>query len=156
MLYLSCRRGWRTGAVACFALLFVAGMQVLHVRVAAAQSAGTLSVIESDLAAAGFTKPTSQPASGSRFTESNMTYFRAKESVAASHPEWQKDGVADVVAVTILPTPWLNGTAPSQTNITNNYSGRISVCSFRTGYYLCVIGPDQRKDEALLNILKTK
>lgn len=105
-----------------------------------------------DLSDAGFAAPVVQPPSGSRFA-GPVHYFRVKES--ANDQSWAADGAANVVAVDIIPTPW-SKTAVVSENALNDISGRASVCGSRVGMYFCVIGPDPKKSEALINILKSK
>lgn len=108
----------------------------------------------SDLKAAGFTNAAIQPAVGTRFNAIHMTYFRVAETVAAAHPEWAKNGSANLVAVDIMPLTY----APnfSSTMSVKDLSGRTSACLTRPGYYICVVGPDVTKTVALANELQRK
>jgi hypothetical protein len=144
--------GWGAIIVVGFATLLIAGVHLSHPLAASAQTTDALSVFT----AVGFTNPKEQPAVGSRFNIPDMMYYRVKESVASAHPEWEKDGVANVIAVSVLPTPWLKGAVPNSANVINDYSGRVSICTFVPDYYVCMIGPDQKKLEAFLTIAKTK
>jgi len=106
-----------------------------------------------DLTAAGFTDPKVQPPAGVRF-EPPMYYFRVKESV--SDHAWQQNGASNLVAVDIFPTPWEPVAVTGGNNVIKNLSDRVSVCNSKVGVYFCMIGPDQAKGEALINILKAK
>jgi len=117
-----------------------------------AQAPKIPTVTVADLVAAKFTNPVVQsPTSGGYAAP--MVYFHVKESVTAS-TGWPANDL-NLVAVNILPTPFVS-TLPTDGPVVENYSGRVSVCDYRPGAYICVIGPDQTKGLALLNILKTK
>ena len=120
---------------------------------AAVPLSDALSVTVDDLAAAGFTHPTLQPPQGDFFHVAGVSYFRVQESVAATHPEWGT--TANLVAVSIEPIPSAQALTNGQ-DVINDYDGRISICNTRIGYYFCVIGPDQAKGQALINLLQAK
>ena len=121
----------------------------------AARAAG-LGVSAADLSTAGFTRPAALPPANGRFQIQGVTYFRVAESVAAAHPEWAKEGVADVVAVSIVPTTWSQDAVTGGTEQKADNSGRVGICNSRPGYYFCVTGPDETKDRALVDLLKSK
>jgi hypothetical protein len=148
------------GALTVASLLAVGaiGYQLANPAAATAQAptpavklAPTVTV--ADLAAAGFTNPTLQASSGSRFLPP-VVYFRVKES--STDAGWMNDGVANLVAVTIGATPWSPSAVTNWLNVESDINGRSSVCSSNNSYYFCVIGPDKIKSGALVNALKTK
>lgn len=145
------------GAIVIIAV-FAVGMSkfgLFHPQAVAATPTGVPAVTAQDLTAAGFTNPTVQPPAGGGFAAPVM-YFHVGETVAATHPEWKANNIADLVAVSILPTDWIVGATPDGADTTQDLSGRAGVCGFRAGAYVCVIGPDEAKSQALLNILKAK
>jgi hypothetical protein len=128
------------------------GYRLFLPQKAVAQSGSVPTVTVQDLKKAGFTNPAIQPPTQSKFLPP-LTYFTVKES--SSNADWQKDGVANIVAVNIFPTAYASAPVTNGT-VVLNFSGRISVCGSRTGLYVCVVGPDQTKGQALLNILLSK
>ncbi len=132
-------------------LVAAAGKALLTPPVSRAAAPPSLTVSTSDLQSAGFTRPVVQAPSGSRFQVKGVSYFRVGESVAGA-----EQGTTNLVAVSILPTPWSPDAVTGGTAQTNDFSGRASVCNSRAGYYFCVIGPDAAKVGRLADLLKSK
>jgi len=143
---------WGAGIVVVVFCVAAIGSRLFSPKKAVAQAPSIPTVAVQDLAKAGFTGSSIQPPVGGRFQPPTY-YFRVKES--SDDSGWKEDGVANLVAVNIFPTPWATA-AVTDANATNDLSGRANVCGSRVGVYFCVIGPDQKKGEALLNILKAK
>ena len=143
-----------SGAITALVIIGIglAGYRLFLPQKAVAQSGSVPTVAVQDLVKAGFTNPTIQLPTASKFLPP-LNYFRVKESSA--NADWQKDGVADLVAVNIFPTAYASAAATSAV-VAADYAGRAGVCGSRIGVYICVISPDQAKGRALLNILIAK
>ncbi len=115
-------------------------------------SAAEPSVTEADLTAAGFTGVEAQAPSGSSFQPPTM-YFRVKESVAATNPEW--GDAANLVAALVFPMNYQTSFSLSEPRV-RDFAGRSDICMTKPGFYICVVGPDAGKGRALLDILLKK
>jgi len=141
---------WGASLAAAAIVVIIIGSRLPPVKKAVAQGVPTVSA--KDLTAAGFSGVAVQLPSGARF-QGPVSYFRVTES--SNDAGWKSDGVANVVAVGIFSTVW-EAAAVTDGNVATDVSGRSSVCASRVGAYICVIGPDAKKGEALADILKAK
>lgn len=116
--------------------------------------AGTTPFVSvSDLAAAGFTGASAEPAKENAFL-APVSYFRVTESVSAAHPEW--GSAANLLAVSIQAVAdqnWLYNNGQMEVV---DISGRTQARVSRPGYYIVVTGPDSNKVVALTKALKAK
>ncbi len=117
-----------------------------------AHAAGTPTVSVADLAKAGFTGAVVQQPGGGGYLPPNY-YFKVKETVASTHPEW--GGAADLVAVLIFPMPYDPGFSLPEPSL-KDFSGRTQACVTGSGNYICVTGPLKDKVVALAGIIAAK
>jgi hypothetical protein len=104
-----------------------------------------------DLASAGFSDPVPLAPANGRFS-APVKYFRVKESAVGS--AWKNEGAADVVAVSVVTTPYSAEAVTRWQNVYADISGRAKVCASRPGIYYCCVGPDRNKCEKLVVALR--
>lgn len=110
-------------------------------------------VAAADLSSAGFSNPVPLAPANGRFA-APIKYFRVKESVAGA--AWKNEGAADVVAVSIVATPFSAEAVTGWRDVYSDIAGRAKVCTSRPGIYYCCVGPDRDKCEKLVVALRGK
>jgi hypothetical protein len=136
---------------AVFALFLLAAFSIADLALTA-PAPGVFTVSDTDLKTAGFTAVKNQAVAGSEF-QLPVKYFRVGETVIKTHPEW--GDTANLVSVFIMTRhdSWLYQDGNIETI---NFAGRTQVRVAKTGYYIVVTGPDQKKVSVLVDILINK
>jgi len=154
------------------ALLLLAGSQIRDVRLALAQDypappsplvqpisplapvngvLGPPTITVADVAAAGYTNVTVQSPAASAYLEPTI-YFRVNEVVIS--PAWSNS--ANLLSVLIYPFTYATDFTTGGLLVEKEYYSRYEACVTRTGYYICVTGPDRTRVNALATNLSKK